>query len=506
MRPILSLLLGNEVERLLALTTPPPSPLTPLSSPLPHIPSPPFPVAPPASPICSVGLSGTDRPEITLLPRKRLGIDLGPRYEIGESSAAATTRPIRGRRANYGFVGTMDTEIRRRRAEEVDYGIRDIWIDPREAVEEVAPMTLGGINTRVTELTTVQEQDTQDIYAVIEDTQDRQTQIYQSVGILVNDSQYHYETARLLDQEALVSREAWGRSIEVSYMTPLEIMALRSVVRGQQAVISQLLAADHSDAPPPMPTSAPTSLPPLLLPSASHREDRPEVNLPPRKRLGIALGPGYEVGESSAAAAARPAGGLRADYSFIATMDREIRRDPERYVGYGITDSWDEIVETLHGAPVSTDTKLGAHVRDFESMVRRDTNEIYTMLDDKQSQRQLLASRVNLLFRDRRGHAHTQVMSLCTTVHTQMSEITELQSADRSRRRQQIIQTLTVMQTLQREMIPSSGNWSTTLQGQVDSFTGLDGITGAGCCIYRTAGTRGGPAHASSLEDGLSST
>ncbi|GJZ51456.1 hypothetical protein Tco_0605971 [Tanacetum coccineum] len=85
----------------------------------------------------------------------------------------------------------------------------------------------------------------------------------------------------------------------------------------------------------------------------------------------IALGPRYEVGESSAAAAARPAGGFRADYGFVATMDREIRRDPERYVGYGITDSWDEIVETLQGAPVSTDTELGAHMREFESMVRR---------------------------------------------------------------------------------------------------------------------------------------
>ncbi|GJW86350.1 putative reverse transcriptase domain-containing protein [Tanacetum coccineum] len=62
---------------------------------------------------------------------------------------------------------------------------------------------------------------------------------------MVDDSQYHYETARLLDQEALVSREAWGRSIEVSYMTRSEIMALRSVVMGQQAVISQLQAADR---------------------------------------------------------------------------------------------------------------------------------------------------------------------------------------------------------------------------------------------------------------------
>ncbi|GKF05300.1 hypothetical protein Tco_0035968, partial [Tanacetum coccineum] len=186
-----------------------------------------------------------DRPEITVPPRKRLGIDLGLRCEVGESLVVAAARPIGGRREDYGFVDTMDTEIRRQRAEEVGYGIRDVWVDPREAAEEVAPMTLEGVNTRVTELATVQEQDTQDIYAMIWDTQDRQTQIYQRVETLVDDSQYHYETARLLDQEALVYREAWGRSIEVSYMARLNIMALRFVVMGQQAVISQLQTADR---------------------------------------------------------------------------------------------------------------------------------------------------------------------------------------------------------------------------------------------------------------------
>ncbi|GJY24891.1 hypothetical protein Tco_0399617 [Tanacetum coccineum] len=193
--PSISLPPREEVERLLVLTTPLPSPLTPLSSPLPHIPSPPLPASPPLQLLSSD--HRTDRPEITLPPRKRLGIDLGPRYEIGGSSAAAATRPIRGRRADYGFVGTMDTEIRRQRAEEVGYGIRDVWVDPREAVEE-----------------------------------DRQTQIYQSVGTLVDDSQYHYETARLLDQEALVSREAWGRSIEAAD-------------RKSQVVTLEMLQADY---------------------------------------------------------------------------------------------------------------------------------------------------------------------------------------------------------------------------------------------------------------------
>ncbi|GKB63364.1 retrovirus-related pol polyprotein from transposon TNT 1-94 [Tanacetum coccineum] len=89
-----------------------------------------------------------------------------------------------------------------------------------------------------------------------------------------------------------------------------------------------------------------------------------------------------KVRESSSATAARPAGGLRVDYGFVATMDREIRRDPER--------------------------ELGRHMTAFETKVRQDTDEIYTRLDDEQSQRQLLAGRLNMLVRDRRAHAYTR--------------------------------------------------------------------------------------------------
>ncbi|GJT05013.1 putative reverse transcriptase domain-containing protein [Tanacetum coccineum] len=241
-----------------------------------------------------------------------------------------------------------------------------------------------------------------------------------------------------------------------------------------------ILSPTRPDAPPPLPTSAPTSLPPLLLPSASRREDIPEVNLPPRRRLGIALGPRYEVGESSAAAAARPAGGLRADYGFVATMDREIRRDPERYVGYGITDSWDEIVETLQGAPVSTDTELGAHVREFESMVRRDTDEIYTMLDDEQSQRQLLAGRVNMLFRDRRAHAHTRHLMETEARMSRKHGDETADASDSCRAR---------LYTIERDDSTSGTGHHTA--GAGDSLTGTgNGITRAGYCITGTAGNR----------------
>nr|GFC45372.1 hypothetical protein [Tanacetum cinerariifolium] len=36
---------------------------------------------------------------------------------------------------------------------------------------------------------------------------------------------------------------------------------------------------------------------------------------------------------------------------------------------HGITDSWDEIVETLQGAPVSTDMELGGYVTALQAQV-----------------------------------------------------------------------------------------------------------------------------------------
>ncbi|GKD36708.1 hypothetical protein Tco_1256915, partial [Tanacetum coccineum] len=178
---------------------PPPSslhlpPPVPTSLPLPSSPLPPLPA------LLFIPLP-VDRREDTLEaelpPRKRLGlIALTSRYEVESSTPAP--RPTRGHGIDYGFIDTLDAETRRQRAEEVGYGIRDIWVDPIEAVEEVAPTTLEGVNARVTELIVVQEQDTQDVYVMIEDTQDRQTQLFQRVDGLVEDRQFHYEAARLL--------------------------------------------------------------------------------------------------------------------------------------------------------------------------------------------------------------------------------------------------------------------------------------------------------------------
>ncbi|GJU80553.1 hypothetical protein Tco_1282918 [Tanacetum coccineum] len=159
----------------------------------------------------------------------------------------------------------------------------------------------------------------------------------------------------------------------------------------------------------------------------------------------------------SAAAAARPAGGFRADYGFVATMDRQIRRDPER---------------------------LGAHMREFESIVRRDTDEIYTRLDDEQGQRQLLVGRVNMLFRDRRTHAHTRQLMETSWISSQMSEIID-HSSDRRRQR--------AMSDYTTERDDSTPGTSHHTAGAGDSLTGTgDDIAGAGYCIAGIARTRWG--------------
>ncbi|GJT31801.1 hypothetical protein Tco_0922220 [Tanacetum coccineum] len=111
--PSISLPPREEVERLLALTTPPPSPLTPLSSPLPQIPSPPLPIPspPPNSPT---------------------------HIEILESCLPLWKRARLLSHPNIAPGHPMSREL--------DYGITDTWDDLVGAIDEIAPTTLEGVN------------------------------------------------------------------------------------------------------------------------------------------------------------------------------------------------------------------------------------------------------------------------------------------------------------------------------------------------------------------------
>nr|GEV67459.1 hypothetical protein [Tanacetum cinerariifolium] len=80
-------------------------------------------------------------------PRKRsCFFVLGSRYEIRETF---TTRSTGGRRIDYGFVSTLEAKARQRGIGEVGYGIRDTCVDPKEAVLEIAPITIGEIQHQV---------------------------------------------------------------------------------------------------------------------------------------------------------------------------------------------------------------------------------------------------------------------------------------------------------------------------------------------------------------------
>ncbi|GKB91678.1 hypothetical protein Tco_0963950 [Tanacetum coccineum] len=221
----------TEVARLLAIPTPPPSPLSPWSSPLPQIPSPPLPVSspvpvispsPPVIPIHTPPLvtppSGTppllrislptsspplhllstnsraDRPEVTLPPWKRLGIALGLRYEVGESSSAPTARPPGG------APTTDDTELVR----------------------------------RMIEFTTRVRQDTDEIYTRLDEEQFERQLMAGRLNMLYRDRRAHARTARLMEAEARMSQEAWGRSMDASDLARAEVMSLHTQVVAQQ--------------------------------------------------------------------------------------------------------------------------------------------------------------------------------------------------------------------------------------------------------------------------------
>ncbi|GKB21517.1 reverse transcriptase domain-containing protein [Tanacetum coccineum] len=247
---------------------PPPSslhlpPHVPTSLPLPSSPLPPLPallfIPPPVD-------RREDTPEAELPPRKRLCLTaLTSRYEVGESSTAAP-RPAGGHGIDYGFIGTLDAETRRQRAEEVSYGIRDVWVDPTEADEEVAPMTLEGVNVRVTDLAT----------------------------------------------EALVSREAWAHSVGLSSALHYELQAYRThahmqdfCIASEESLMTTLIT--HVSLLQGQLSAALGQIQALQARGQTHADDREGAgkhNMPPRRSSATVRA--AAVAARAAAAAAAP--------------------------------------------------------------------------------------------------------------------------------------------------------------------------------------------------------
>ncbi|GJR98197.1 hypothetical protein Tco_0270371 [Tanacetum coccineum] len=194
--------LSEEVaERVLALPTPPPSPLSPYSSPLPHIPSPPLPIPPPISPTYVDGSLGsraarirqrdalpshvheTEMPEMCLPLRKRLcRTTPGPGYEVGESSAA------------------------------------DVWMSRDYRLWVYVRLS-----------STVDEED-EIIYSQLDDARYDRALLRARVNMLESDRPFHRRTVVLMEEEARLSRAAWAQSMDACDQTHSEGMSLRTTV------------------------------------------------------------------------------------------------------------------------------------------------------------------------------------------------------------------------------------------------------------------------------------
>nr|GEZ92815.1 hypothetical protein [Tanacetum cinerariifolium] len=105
------------------------------------------------------------------------------------------------------------------------------------------------------------------------------------------------------------------------------------------------------------------------------------IPLPPEaERFCIAIGPRFEVEKCLSAPTARLIGGFRVDYGFVGTLDAEIRRDPDREIGYGITNVWEDPDEIAEEIPTTDVAELSQRMTDFVTTVRQDTDEIYGRL------------------------------------------------------------------------------------------------------------------------------
>ncbi|GJZ80656.1 putative reverse transcriptase domain-containing protein, partial [Tanacetum coccineum] len=97
----------------------------------------------------------------------------------------------------------------------------------------------------MTEFTTRVRQDTDEIYTRLDDEQSERQLMDGRLNMLYSDRRAHARTARLIEAEARMSREAWGRFINASDLARTEVMSLRTQVVAQQIVITELQAADR---------------------------------------------------------------------------------------------------------------------------------------------------------------------------------------------------------------------------------------------------------------------
>ncbi|GKE83529.1 hypothetical protein Tco_1557271 [Tanacetum coccineum] len=172
------------------------------------------------------------------------------------------------------------------------------------------------------------------------------------------------------------------------------------------------------------------------LPSLIHETEMPEMCLPLRKRpCRTTFGPGYEVGESSVAGTTRQVGPAiaRADlYGFADMLDAAPGRQTSRELGYGIMDTWDDLVGAIQEIAPTTLEGVNQRVIELSTTVDQEDEIIYSQLDD----------------------ARAQLMDACDQAadHRRQTVISDLLKADYQRQRQ-LVETLKIVKSLKTQMI-----------------------------------------------------
>ncbi|GJY21026.1 hypothetical protein Tco_0393592 [Tanacetum coccineum] len=89
-------------------------------------------------------------------------------------------------------------------------------------------------------------QDTNEIYERLNEAQDARAVLSGRLNLLQRDKSSHAYTALLMEREARLSREAWGRLMDASDTAHSKVRALRTTVLAQQTEIAALQAADRA--------------------------------------------------------------------------------------------------------------------------------------------------------------------------------------------------------------------------------------------------------------------
>ncbi|GJR49637.1 hypothetical protein Tco_1400158 [Tanacetum coccineum] len=221
-----------EVARLLAIPSPPPSPLSLWSSPLPQIPSLPLLVSP-------------------------LPLPVSPTYPLGYKAAMIR---LRAEAPSTSHSPSPHIIVSHTRADTPSSGTPPSGTPPLLPIPlptSSPPLHLLSTDRRADrpEVTLPPQkrlcfaldprQDTDEINVRLEDDQTEQQLMAGRLNMLYRDRRAHARTCLLMEREARMSREAWGRSMDASDLAHLEVMSLRTTVLGQQVVITELQAADR---------------------------------------------------------------------------------------------------------------------------------------------------------------------------------------------------------------------------------------------------------------------